>query len=96
MVRLDDPDLFLRVSYLVDDIIFDIPLVFTQVIMQQLILFRLIKLRIGKFLIQLFQQKVVALLLIKSKRIKRRNISKVFPVLVEDDILCVKVQILEH
>ncbi len=96
MVRLDDLDVLLGVSHLLDDIILNLPPVCGPVIMQKTVLFGSIKLRIRKILIQLLKQTVISFLLIQPKRIKRGQISKMFPVLVKNDILSVKVKILKH
>jgi hypothetical protein len=96
MVGLDDLDVFLGLSHLVDYIIFNFSPVRGPVIVQQTVLLWSIKLRIGKILIQLFKKPVISFLLIQPERVKRRHISKMFPVLIQNDILSIKIQILKH
>lgn len=96
MVWLDDLDVFLGVSHLIDNIVFNLSPVGGPIIVQKTVLIRSIKLRIGEILIQLFKEPVVSFFLIQPKRVKRRQISKMFPVLIQNDIFSVKIQILKH
>ncbi len=55
MVRLDDLDLLLGVSHLVDDVVLDFSSVCCKVIVQELVLLRSVEFGVRKILVQLLQ-----------------------------------------
>jgi len=96
VVGLDDADGLLGVTYLVDDVVLDLSPVGCEVVVQQAVLRRRVELRVWELCVQLLQQFRVGFLLVQPEGVETGHVGEVLPVLVEDDVLCVVVQVLEH
>lgn len=94
MVRLDDANLFIGVAHLIQHVVLYLSSVSRQVIVQQTILFRLVKLRVGELLIQLLQQLIIGFFLIQPKRVKCSHVCEMLPVLIQNDIFSIVINIL--